>query len=362
MTMVEQELKYQKVIDWIKEEIEAGRLQPGQRLMSEQKMSEEFGLSRQTIRRAMQELVEQKVVVRVQGSGTYVGAVTSKARGKKHMNIAVVSTFYESYIFPPILKGIERTLSRGGYAMQVSFTDNLIQNEANVLKMILKKDNIDGIIIEPSKGALPNPNIKYYKEIQDRHIPIIFFNDIYPAVQAPCVRMDDQMVAKKATQLLLDAGHEKIAAIFKADDGQGHRRYLGFLNAMEKIEVRTNPNYVVWIDTAMQRGLKKLEGYLIKRIEGCTGLVCYNDEVAMQMIDIALKYGIRVPEDLSVVSIDDSDLSEICKVPFTSFPHPKEKLGEKVAENLLKIIDNPAIDGNYLFDAKPTIRNSIRKI
>lgn len=360
--MVGQELKYQKVIDWIREEIEAGRLQPGQRLMSEQKMSEKFGLSRQTIRRAMQELVEQKVVVRVQGSGTYVGAVTSKTRRKKHMNIAVVSTFYESYIFPPILKGIERTLSRDGYAMQVSFTDNLIQNEANVLKMILKKDNIDGIIIEPSKGALPNPNIKYYKEIQEKHIPIIFFNDIYPDVQAPCVRMDDQLVAKKATQLLLNAGHKEIAAIFKADDGQGHRRYLGFLDAMEETEIKRNPNYVIWIDTAMQRSLKRLEGYLLKRMEGCTGLVCYNDEVAMQMIDIALKYGIRVPEDLSVVSIDDSDLSEICKVPFTSFPHPKEKLGEKVAENLLKIIDNPAIDGNYLFDAKATIRDSIRKI
>ncbi len=360
--MVGQELKYQKVIDWIKEEIDAGRLQPGQRLMSEQKMSEEFGLCRQTIRRAMQELVEQKIVVRVQGSGTYVGSVTSKIQRKKHMNIAVVSTFYESYIFPPILKGIERTLSKDGYAMQVSFTDNLIQNEANVLKMILKKDNIDGVIIEPSEGALPNPNIKYYKEIQDKHIPIIFFNDIYPAIQAPCVRIDDQIVARKATQLLIDAGHKKIAAIFKGDDGQGHRRYLGFLDAMEKAELIRNPNHIVWIDTAMQRGLKRLESYLLKRLEGCTGLVCYNDEVAMQMIDIFLKYGIRVPEDLSVVSIDDSDLSEICKVPFTSFPHPKEKLGEKVAENLLKIIDNPAIDGNYLFDSEATIRNSIQKI
>lgn len=360
--MVGQELKYQKVIDWIKEGIDTGRLQPGQRLMSEQKMSEEFGLCRQTIRRAMQELVEQKIVVRVQGSGTYIGAVTSKVQRKRHMNVAVVSTFYESYIFPPILKGIERTLSKDGYVMQVSFTDNLIQNEANVLKMILKKDNIDGVIIEPSAGALPNPNIKYYKELQEKHIPIIFFNDIYPDIQAPCVRLDDRVIAKKATQLLIDAGHREIAAIFKADDGQGHRRYLGFLDAMEEAELIRNPNYVVWIDTAMQRGLKRLESYLLKRIEGCTGVVCYNDEVAMQIIDIALKYGIRVPQDLSVVGIDDSDLSEICKVPFTSFPHPKEKLGEKVAENLLKMIENPAIDGNYLFDADAIIRNSIQKL
>lgn len=360
--MTVQEPKYQEVIDWITEEIASGRLQQGDRLMSEEKMSKKFGLCRQTIRRATQELVEREIVTRIQGSGTYVGNKTQKARKERHMNVAVVSTFYESYIFPPTLRGIEKILSQAGYVMQVSFTNNRVSNETAILKMLLQKDNIDGLIVEPSKGALPNPNIKYYKEILDRHIPVIFFNDVYPTLQVPCVRLDDRAISARATKMLIDAGHQKIAGIFKLDDGQGHRRYDGFIDAVIHANLNISSRQVFWIDTETQAELKEQGDYLFKRIEGCTGIVCYNDEVAMQVINLALKRGIRVPKDLSVVSIDDSDLAKICRVPFTSFPHPKEELGEQSAKNLLKMIENPSFDGNYIFDAEAVIRESIQNI
>ncbi len=360
--MTAREPKYQTVIDWITKEIADGRLKPGDRLMSEEKMGREFGLCRQTIRRATQELVRQGIVTRVQGSGTYVGGILPKMRKERHMNVAVVSTFYESYIFPLTLRGIEKTLLNSGYAMQVSFTGNKVSNETTILKMILQKNNIDGLIVEPSKSALPNPNIKYYKEIMDRHIPIIFFNDIYPALQAPCIRLDDYSVSRDAANLLIQAGHKRLAGIFKLDDGQGRRRYSGFVDAVRESQLKISSRQIFWIDTEAQMELKEQEAYLFKRIEGCTGIVCYNDEVAKQVIDLALSRGIRIPEDLSVVSIDDSDLAEICRVPFTSFPHPKEKLGEKSAKNLLKKIDNPSFDGNYIFSAEAVLRDSIRRI
>jgi GntR family transcriptional regulator of arabinose operon len=330
--------------------------------MTEEKMSERFGLSRQTVRRATQTLVEKAVLTRVQGSGTYVGERTPKARAERYMNVAVVSTFYESYIFPRTLRGIEKTLSQAGYAMQVAFTDNQVPNETKILQSLLQKDNIDGLIVEPSCGALPNSNVGYYKEFQERHIPVIFFNDAYPGVEAPCVRLDDVAIAADATQLLIDAGHTKIAGIFKLDDGQGPRRYNGFINAMKRADLPLDARQVFWIDTELQRDLEEQEAYLFKRIAGCTGVVCYNDQVAMQVIELALNRGIRVPEELSVVGIDDSELSELGRVKCTSFPHPLEKLGEKAAENLLHMIEDPFYDGNYIFSAKPVIRDSIYKL
>ena len=323
--MTENKPKYQVVIDWINEEIASGRMKLGDRLMSEEKLSEKFGLCRQTIRRATSQLVEESVLTRLQGSGTYVGQLVPHTPKKKHMNVAVVSTYYNSYIFPPTLRGIERTLSDAGYAMWLSFTDNRIERERIILEDILRKNNIDGLIVEAAKGALPNPNLCYYKELQKRNIPIIFFNDMYPELNVPCVRLDDYRITYKATKFLLQAGHKKIAAIFKLDDGQGRRRYSGY-------------------------------------IEGCTGVVCYNDEVAVEVIDLALKRNIQIPQDLSIVSIDDSELAEMNKVPFTSYPHPKDILGQKTAQNLLKMIENPAFDGNYLFEPKAVVRDSIRQI
>jgi GntR family transcriptional regulator of arabinose operon len=356
-----QELKYQKIIDWITGEIESGQLRPGDRLMTEEQLSDRFESSRQTVRKATQALVEQEILIRVQGSGTYIGEHIQKRRETKHMNVAVVSTFYESYIFPRTMRGIEKALSQGGYAMQVAFTDNDISNESKILQNLLEKNNIDGLIAEPSCGALPNRNIRFYRELLERNIPVIFFNDSYPDIDIPCVRLDDEAIAGDATRLLIEAGHKKIAGIFKLDDGQGRRRYSGYLNAVAEAGLQHKAENVIWIDTELQKDMSRQEEYIFERMKGCTGVVCYNDQIAKQVIDMCMTRNIRVPEDLSVVGIDDSDLSELSRVGITSFPHPLEALGEKVVSNLMKLMEDPTYDANYLFKVKPVIRESICK-
>ncbi|MEE8826504.1 MAG: GntR family transcriptional regulator [Eubacteriales bacterium] len=354
--------KYREVIRWVKENIADGTLRYGDRMPSENELSERFGLSRQTIRHATGELVNEGVITRVQGSGTYIGGNYAPARKERYMNIAVVSTFYESYIFPPILKGIEKELSRKGYTMQVSFTDNRVTNEEKILRGLLEKDNIDGLIIEPSKGALPNPNIRYYKELMERHVPILFFNAAYRELNLPCVRIDDRDTFRQATEVLIEAGHRQIGAILKLDDMQGHLRYAGFTDAILKAGIHYDPSHIVWQDTEAVNHPEKMADYLFQRLAGCTAVVCYNDQVAMDFINLAYQRGIRVPEDISVVGVDDSNLASICRVPFTSFPHPKMALGVKAADNMMKMIDNPDFDGNFIFRTEPVRRESVMRL
>ena len=357
--MAGQEAKYQKIINWVRQEIADGSLRSGDKLPSEKELSDRFGLSRQTVRHATGELEAQHIVSRVQGSGTYIGGVRQRVYEPRYMSVAVLSTFYESYIFPPTLKGIERVLSKNGFSMQVSFTDNRVTREREMLRQILEKGNIDGLIVEPAKSALPNPNMDLYREIRERNIPVIFFNASYPQIEAPCVRIDDRTVAENAAKLLLDAGHRKIGAIFKSDDRQGALRYAGYLDAMMSGGGEVHQRHVVWVDTPMTSNLKALEDYLFQRLEGCTEVLCYNDEVAYQVVELALKRGLHVPQELSVVGIDDSYLAGMGKVQLTSFQHPKEMLGRKVAENLMEMFRKPDFNGNYLFESEPVYRESV---
>lgn len=357
--MANREPKYQKVVDWVKENIASGNLKYGDRMMSENELSEKFGLSRQTIRHATGELVNQHLITRVQGSGTYVGGSYLAARKKRYMNVAVISTYSDSYIFPLTLKEIGSVLVAHHYTMQLFFTDNRIDREEEILKSILEKDDVDGLIVEPAKSALPNPNLHYYREIQNRRIPVIFFNAQYPEIKAPCVRLDDVEVARRATDLLIQKGHHRIGAIFDSDDGQGRLRYAGYLQAIREAGLEIHEEDVVWADTPEIHDLEVVGGYLLHRLNDCTGVICYNDEVAYQLVNIALKNGMSVPQDLSIVGIDDANLAEICPVPLTTFPHPKDQLGRKVAENLIRMIDNPEFDGNYLFLTEPVIRKSV---
>ncbi len=369
-----QDPKYQQVIDWVKENIANGSFRGGDRLMSENEMSERFGLSRQTIRRATGELVSQKILTRRKGSGTYIAqndAGTTMQPGeralspetaagkRRHHNIAVISTFNESYIFPAILKGIEGVLTDHGYTMQVMFTDNRLQREKSILELLLEKNRIDGLIVEPVESALPNPNIPLYRKLAAQGIPVLFFNAFYSELAAPCVRIDDIRAAELATELLLEAGHSRIGAVLKADDGQGRLRYQGFLQAMMRAQLVPDQESILWLDTPATLHMDEYREYLFRRLQDCTGVVCYNDQIAYHLIELALESGLNVPEDLSVTGVDDSYLAGVCKVPFTSIAHPKADLGRLAAGNLIRMIDDPGFDGNALMSVAPVPRMSI---
>ena len=354
---MDREPKYQAVISWITENIRDGRLKEGDRLPSENELSRQFSLSRQTIRHALEVLEKEHIVTRVQGSGTYVGSGQDKPARPGYKNIAVISTYYDYYIFPPTLHGIETVLSAQGYSTRLTFTNDSVHHEKTILRNILERDDVDGIIVEPAKSAMPNPNLDLYRELVARNIPILFFNAFYPQLDLPCVRIDDTAIAQKATELLIGEGHTSIAAILNAEDGQGHLRYAGYLQGMWKHHLRTDARRTVLLDAEMIGNLKMVEDYLFHCLEGVTGVVCYNDAVASQLLDLLSARGMRVPHDISVVGIDDANIAQMRD--FTSFPHPKEELGRKVAENMLRMIEDPTFRGDFLFDAEPVRRGSV---
>lgn len=355
-----QEPKYRSVVKWIMENINGGELKPGSRLPSENELSRQFGLSRQTIRHAIDILEQQKLVSRVRGSGTYVGGGEKGRRRERFMNIAVISTYVDSYIFPPVLRGIEKALSKKGYTTQIAFTGNQIAREQEILSSLIDKDLIDGMIVEPAKSALPNPNLTFYEELKRRHVPVLFFNTNYPSLGMPCVSMNDVGVGRKAVEYLVKAGHRKIGGIFKCDDGQGRLRYEGYVQGMLASGLKLRDKDVVWMDTEAMLEMEQWSDYLFHRLENCTALVCYNDEAAYILSGICEKRGIRIPEQLSLISIDNSDLATLADVQITSFPYPMEALGRMAAENMIKMIENPYFEGSFLFESEVVERDSVK--
>lgn len=359
--MKQHEPKYISLVNWIKNKISIRELHPGDKLYSENELSEMFGLSRQTVRHAIGILEEEGLVERVRGSGTYVGSRRGTIR-KKTMNIAVISTYVDGYIFPPTLQGIVQTLSAAGYMTQIAFTNNRVENERRILEGILEKDNVDGVIVEATKSALPNPNLEYYRELRKRQIALLFFNCKYPELDAPIVALDDQKVAEDAVNYLLEQGHRKIGGIFKADDGQGRLRYVGYINALLKAGISVDDRKILWIDTEDQKDLKNIRSSVLRRLTDCTGVFCYNDEVAFGLIEMLQKEGFRIPGQLSVVSVDASDLSLLSEPRITSIPYPMEELGQKAAENMLHLIEEADYDGNYLYRPEVLVRDSVKKV
>lgn len=354
--------KYERIVSWVQTEIENGALSRGDKLPSENELMERFRVSRQTVRRAMEELTEKGIVEGRRGSGTYVTVNTRRYAAGKEIRIAVMLTYVDTYIFPSIIKGIESVLSSEGCTLQIAMTDNAVEKERMLLKEFIHTQSVDGIIAETVKSALPNPNMELYREIENMGIPVLFVNSYYKELDIPHISMDDRKAGYLAAKHLAECGHTRIGGIFKADDGQGHLRYAGYTDALMEQEIKIRGDQVIWIDSEELRTMGEESAKFLKRLKGCTACVCYNDETAYKIVEIFRKAGHRVPEDLSVVGIDNSGLARFCPVPLTSVENPVEKLGRTAAERMTwKIFRNEEME-TVEFEPQLIMRNSVQVI
>lgn len=328
-----------ELLSWLND----GSWPPDQRLPSEHELAERFGVSRQTVRQTFSELEQEGRVYRVQGKGTFAAAPGAPAPAGTDalLTVGVVTTYISDYIFPHIVRGIEQTLRDNGARLMLSSTDNDKQKERESLLAMLSQP-LSGLIIEPTKSAEGNPNVDCFLQLESRGIPYVTINETYPELAAPCFRVDDEAGAKLSAEHLLGQGHTRIAGFFKTDDRQGVSRLRGFLSAMRFARRPLPPERVVQYtteqkDTLPQDRLAEMLGHP----ERPTAIVCYNDELAVSLLETIRQAGLRVPEDVSVVGFDDSPLATATETKLTTVAHPKAQLGSAAAEALLRMIANP---------------------
>lgn len=87
-----------------------------------------------------------------------------------------------------------------------------------------------------------------------------------------------------------------------------------------------------------RENLEKISVFLEQSLKNCTAVVCYNDEIAFALIGMLREHNVRVPEDLAVVSFDNSSYSEFCSVRITSLAHGSRHVGKIAAETLVRML------------------------
>ena len=358
-------LKYEKLYHWAHTLITSGVLKNSEKFPSETSLQKKFGYSRQTVRTALQKLEDEKLSTRVRGSGTYVSyeGITNENKGPR---VGLLMSYYSDYLFPRIYDGIEDVLTEKGYGLEVAVTKNRLNDEAVFLEGLIKS-GVSGLIIEGSRSAFPNPNIRLYQEIRRRNIPTLFIHNQYENLGFDSVVMEDARAAYELTQILIDNGHRKIGGIFKYDDRQGVERYKGFIQCLSDNGVKFDDDYIRWYSTKdMDEKLSK-KGLLrmYRRTKDCTAMITYNDEVAEYYMDFLAERGLSVPKDISVVSFDDANLQQDCRVKLISAIHPKGKLGRITAKSLLRMMEDEnwqEKNYSYRFPVKISEGNSVQNI
>ena len=231
-----------------------------------------------------------------------------------------------------------------GFSVVIHATENSIHREREILQQLLL-DPPAGILVEGCKTALPNPNAELYQALRQRGLPMTFLHGSCRELpDAFCVGDNNYGGGYLLAGHLIRNGHQTIAGIFKSDDAQGPERYHGVVCAMRDAGLFPLDENFLWFSSFQRYQLVELQdesmlqNFLRQQLGSCTAVVCYNDEIAFHLIRTLLRAGKRVPEDIAVVSFDNSYYSTFGPVSITSAGHDPHAMGHAAAENLLSQI------------------------
>lgn len=358
------EPKYLTIKNDLQELIQKGEYKVGEKIPSEAVLRAKYNVSRHTVRQSIAELVNSGHLVKQQGAGTFVSdqyKTQLNQNGKK--KIGVITTYISDYIFPSIIRGIEEELSSCNYSLMLSSTRNNVDNEKLSLDSMISQQ-VDGLIVEPTKSNLMNPNLNYYLSLSEKNTPLIMVNASYEELDLPLVALDDVKAGQMATDHLIELGHTSIGMITKTDDIQGKNRLKGYLKALHKSNLTFKSEHIVRYDTESKPFIAEKIEKLLSQEQLPTAFVVYNDQIAVELIKEMSRLGKTCPGDFSVVSHDNSFYSTtLPTVKLTTIEHPKEELGKAAARWIVNAIEKGDKEQeSIIFEPELVVRNSTRKL
>ncbi len=333
------DIKYRQIATQLKQELVSYMEQGINRLPTEKDLCERFQVSRQTIRQALLVLEEAGLISRKQGSGSYI---TGLLPDNTQNRIAILLSSDTDYIFPSLLNDLKTMLTKKGYTLSIFISHNRIDYERTVLQSLIDVPP-RGLIAEPSRSSLPTPNFDLYEKLSANGTHIVFFHGYYSNLPPSLYVKDDNYNGGFLLgQYLLEQHHKKIAGIFQLDTIQGQERHLGFVRAMMDSGSYVNDNSIGWFTTHELSLLEKkqdtrfLVDFIHQKLESCSAVICHNDEIAYWLIKELSYMNIQVPDDISIVSFDNSYLSQLSTPRLTSLTHKPHEMASSAVSLLLK--------------------------
>lgn len=222
---------YRSIYKDLKKKIIDGVYKIDDCLPTEDELTKEYFTSRITIKKAMQILVAEGYVVRYPGRGTFVSKkVKDNALENSKLNlIGLILSNISPAFGLELLISVERELSSLGYNMVFKNSKGNIELESKYVDELIGM-GCKGIIIQPVHDEYYNERLIFH---HFNGFPIVLLDRDFTGMQLHCVRTDNFEATQKATKLLFDKGHEKIAFLCGKDSGVSsiENRKNGFQSA-----------------------------------------------------------------------------------------------------------------------------------
>lgn len=327
-------------------------MKPGDRIPTEKELMDQFQVSKITVANALTGLANEKLIARVPGKGSFVAeeadsaSVTSTQAATMKGREGILSSGMVGIIMPSIhdyfairlVEGIEQALREEGYRSMIMFTHGKLDKEKDVIKE-MKALGAEGLLIFPVDEENYNEEILGMKL---SGFPFVLMDRYLPGVETHYIAADGRRGTRLAVEHLWELGHRDIAICSDSplQTVTVQERIEGYIEALKGKGALINPAHMI-TDFQPLSELKDAEAHpLYRYIQNrmVTAYVSLNGRLGVQIYQMAKQAGLRVPEDVSIVSFDDptSIVEE-----FSIFTHVKQferNMGYQAAVKLLEVL------------------------
>jgi LacI family kdg operon repressor len=226
-----------------------------------------------------------------------------------------------------VTRAIEDYCHHHDYHVIICNTDEDPSKEKKYVEMLIAKQ-VDGLIIVPTCN-----NMELYQRFVDDHYPVVFLDRKMEGLPLPTVVMDNIGSSYICTSHLIAHGHRKIAIMTPPRHISSRaERIEGYEAALRDHGIPIRPEFIK--STRIDEAIPELARMLALE-DRPTALLAGNDLILMEVLSYMMENGIRFPEDIALVLIDDVNFTDFLPSPLTTFEHPVGRMGRKAAEMLL---------------------------
>lgn len=283
------------------------------------------------------------------------------ARGlvtKRTYTIGLIIPDISNPFFPEVAHGIESKARELGYSVVFYNTDNDKKAEKQAIE-VLKGKRVDGIIL-----SLSLENNQELHKLAQEYFPVVELDRKVPDSSFPTVTIDNEEAAFEATEHLINLGHTRLAHI-TGDLGTqtGLDRLSGFKKALNKYGLKIEKEYITEGNYSREAGYVGMKN-LLKLRKVPTGVFAGNDLMAIGAYQAVFEKGLRIPEDISIIGVDDIEVASIVRPGLTTMRFPKHELGQKAAEILIREIEGQDMDkqGDIILKTTLVLRGSTKEL
>jgi len=257
-------------------------------------------------------------------------------------SVGVIVPELDNPIFPKYVQTIEARLLASGYICVLGCATRVGAGEDDYLDLMTDR-RVSGVIVVSGRHADVRADHSIYQRVVDLGIALVTVNGAIPGAGIAAVSADDRAATTAAYRHLRSLGHERIGLLI------GPRCYTpvlrkldGFLDEVRRDDVVDDPEELVAetifsLDGGYSGAQRLLDA-------GVTGIVAASDMMALGAVRAARARGLSVPDDVSIVGFDDTELMRFTDPPLTTVHQPVTRIVEHAVSMLFAQIDGQPFD------------------